>query len=126
MSTEANTSVQGPLAQLDRASGYGPEGQGFESLGVRHNEIVKTVSFFFVTEHLRNQVLFSLHRSIIKKLPTAHRKIPVCCWFAWRMKPLPEGGGQPFTEPLVTPLMMNLLRQMYTISTGRMASRMNM
>ena len=33
--------------------------------------------------------------------------------------------NQPFTEPLVTPLMMNLLRQMYTISTGRMASRMN-
>ena len=25
----------GPLAQLDRASGYGPEGQGFESLRVR-------------------------------------------------------------------------------------------
>ena len=24
--------MQGPLAQLDRASGYGPEGQGFESL----------------------------------------------------------------------------------------------
>ena len=24
--------AQGPLAQLDRASGYGPEGQGFESL----------------------------------------------------------------------------------------------
>ena len=26
-----------PLAQLDRASGYGPEGQGFESLMVRHS-----------------------------------------------------------------------------------------
>ena len=24
-----------PLAQLDRASGYGPEGRGFESLGAR-------------------------------------------------------------------------------------------
>ena len=25
-----------PVAQLDRASGYGPEGQEFESLQVRH------------------------------------------------------------------------------------------
>lgn len=32
----------------------------------------------------------------------------------------------PFTEPAVTPLMMNLLRAMYTIITGRIASRMNM
>ena len=28
--------AHGPLAQLDRASGYGPEGRGFESLKVRH------------------------------------------------------------------------------------------
>ena len=35
-------------------------------------------------------------------------------------------GNQPLTEPAVTPLMMNLLRQMYTTTTGRMASRMNM
>ena len=33
---------------------------------------------------------------------------------------------QPLTEPAVTPLMMDLERMMYTISTGRMASRMNM
>ncbi|GEM_PF-2276143 len=29
-------SSNAPLAQLDRASGYGPEGRGFESLGARH------------------------------------------------------------------------------------------
>ena len=29
-----------PLAQLDRASGYGPEGRGFESLTAYHPEIV--------------------------------------------------------------------------------------
>ncbi|SUZ69335.1 uncharacterized protein METZ01_LOCUS22189 [marine metagenome] len=27
---------QAPLAQLDRASGYGPGGWGFDSLGARH------------------------------------------------------------------------------------------
>ena len=27
-----------PLAQLDRASGYGPEGRGFESLTAYHRE----------------------------------------------------------------------------------------
>ena len=37
-----------------------------------------------------------------------------------------DTGNQPLTEPAVTPLMMNLLRQMYTTTTGRMASRMNM
>ena len=50
MSTEARATVQGPLAQLDRASGYGPEGQGFESLGVRHRSPVfeKAQVIFFV------------------------------------------------------------------------------
>ena len=37
-----------------------------------------------------------------------------------------DTGNQPLTEPAVTPLMMNLLRQMYTTTTGRMASSMNM
>ena len=32
-----------PLAQLDRASGYGPEGQEFESLRVRHYMPLHTV-----------------------------------------------------------------------------------
>ena len=31
-----SVSASAPLAQLDRASGYGPEGQEFESLRVRH------------------------------------------------------------------------------------------
>ena len=31
--------MHGPLAQLDRASGYGPEGQGFESLMLRHENL---------------------------------------------------------------------------------------
>ena len=33
---------QAPLAQLDRASGYGPEGRGFESLTACHPETVAT------------------------------------------------------------------------------------
>ena len=37
-----------PLAQLDRASGYGPEGQEFESLTARHkkNTIPRGMVFF--------------------------------------------------------------------------------
>ena len=38
----------------------------------------------------------------------------------------PFSENQPFTEPAVTPLMMDLERMMYTTSTGRIASRMNM
>jgi len=34
-------------------------------------------------------------------------------------------GHYPFTEPAVTPLMMYLLRNIYTTTTGRMARRMN-
>ena len=40
-----------PLAQLDRASGYGPEGRGFESLTAYHPEIVgyqRFQGFFFL------------------------------------------------------------------------------
>ena len=37
-----------PLAQLDRASGYGPEGRGFESLTACHPEIVVTRNDFGV------------------------------------------------------------------------------
>ena len=33
-----------PLAQLDRASGYGPEGQEFESLAACQSEIIRTLS----------------------------------------------------------------------------------
>ncbi len=36
-----------PLAQLDRASGYGPEGRGFESLMVRQRHRTRSVPFFF-------------------------------------------------------------------------------
>ena len=36
-----------PLAQLDRASGYGPEGRGFESFMARQKkETYNYVSFF--------------------------------------------------------------------------------
>ena len=34
-----------PLAQLDRASGYGPEGRGFESLTACHPETVEIKRF---------------------------------------------------------------------------------
>ena len=33
---ENHAFIRVPVAQLDRASGYGPEGSGFESLQVRH------------------------------------------------------------------------------------------
>ena len=36
------------LAQLDRASGYGPEGQGFESLGACQKPRNRKVSGFFL------------------------------------------------------------------------------
>ena len=43
-----------PLAQLDRASGYGPEGREFESLRVRHLSPTDRVGgAFLVTESHR-------------------------------------------------------------------------
>ena len=40
--------LQVALAQLDRASGYGPEGRGFESLMLRHEDTaILAVSFVF-------------------------------------------------------------------------------
>ena len=38
------------LAQLDRASGYGPEGQGFESLTARHSATGYPLWRFFCSE----------------------------------------------------------------------------
>ena len=40
------------LAQLDRVSGYGPEGQGFESLTARHKKTRshESVTLFFLYE----------------------------------------------------------------------------
>ena len=40
------------LAQLDRVSGYGPEGQGFESLTARHKKtrLHESVTLFFLYE----------------------------------------------------------------------------
>ena len=35
------------LAQLDRASGYGPEGRGFESSCARQRQIERFVFFWF-------------------------------------------------------------------------------
>ena len=37
-----------PVAQLDRASGYGPEGHGFESSSARQNKKFTLVVSFFV------------------------------------------------------------------------------
>ena len=45
------------LAQLDRVSGYGPEGQGFESLTARHKK----------TRLHESVTLFFLYGSIIKE-----------------------------------------------------------
>ena len=44
------------LAQLDRVSGYGPEGQGFESLTARHKK----------TRLYESTTLFFFYDSIIK------------------------------------------------------------
>ena len=35
-----------PLAQLDRASGYGPEGWGFKSSTARQTHIIRTLRRF--------------------------------------------------------------------------------
>ena len=52
-----------PLAQLDRASGYGPEGRGFESLMVRQR-------------HRRSRCLFSFPRD---SEPEADARFPPAC-----------------------------------------------
>ena len=41
-----SVSASAPLAQLDRASGYGPEGQEFESLRVRHYNALANARVF--------------------------------------------------------------------------------
>ena len=43
------------LAQLDRVSGYGPEGQGFESLTARHRKtrLYESTTLFFLYETLK-------------------------------------------------------------------------
>ena len=38
-------SIYAPVAQLDRVSGYEPEGQGFESLPARHSKTLDIVEF---------------------------------------------------------------------------------
>ena len=47
-------SIYAPVAQLDRVSGYEPEGQGFESLPARQNEVITSVItlFFCVTKSI--------------------------------------------------------------------------
>ena len=47
-----NVSRKAPIAQLDRAFGYGPKGLGFESLWARHYDNLRTLykikgSFYF-------------------------------------------------------------------------------
>ena len=45
------------LAQLDRVSGYGPEGQGFESLTARHKKmrLHESVTLFFFCEIIKKE-----------------------------------------------------------------------
>ena len=44
-------SIYAPVAQLDRVSGYEPEGQGFESLPARQNKVITSVvALFFCSE----------------------------------------------------------------------------
>ena len=48
------------LAQLDRVSGYGPEGQGFESLTARHKKTRSHESvtlFFFIKLLIKDKTL---------------------------------------------------------------------
>ena len=52
-----------PLAQLDRASGYGPEGQGFESLTACHPETRINQGFpgFAISERISSEQRFREH-----------------------------------------------------------------
>ena len=45
-----------PVAQLDRASGYGPEGHGFESSSARQNKVhsLEWALFFCVKKNLKS------------------------------------------------------------------------
>ena len=47
-------SIYAPVAQLDRVSGYEPEGQGFESLPARHKKkySISYTSFYYVLKKL--------------------------------------------------------------------------
>ena len=56
--TKTNPALTGRcalLAQLDRASGYGPEGWGFESLGVQCRRPRESAGSFFDRERLRGE-----------------------------------------------------------------------
>ena len=76
MSVEAMSRKQGPLAQLDRASGYGPEGQGFESLRVRHEKPRLSndrCGFSFVLQ--LNTLYYKYFRRIEDGILTAHPEL---------------------------------------------------
>ena len=49
-------SIYAPVAQLDRVSGYEPEGQGVESLPARHKEQynISCAVFYYVSEISRD------------------------------------------------------------------------
>ena len=57
------------LAQLDRASGYGPEGQGFESLMLRQFDKTLLNSRVFVFSHNVSNVCFA-HRNFVAPCPS--------------------------------------------------------
>ena len=47
------------VAQLDRASGYGPEGRGFESCHAHLsvNELLQTCGSFFIIKVVKNIII---------------------------------------------------------------------
>ena len=69
------------LAQLDRVSGYGPEGQGFESLTARHKKTrlyESTTLFFFYDCIIKYETARDSNKEALKTvrwtvLPTRQR-----------------------------------------------------
>ena len=57
-------SIFAPVAQLDRVSGYEPEGQGFESLPARQNKVITSVITLF----------FCVKRQTGTRTPTRRRR----------------------------------------------------
>ena len=66
------TNIHVCLAQLDRASGYGPEGRGFESSSARTKKCYDCSTSFFVFRYIcyhyiSAQQLFLIHKKQVQK-----------------------------------------------------------
>jgi len=82
-----------------------------------------TISWCFPEQYISTWSVLSWRTPQTVQCIAIHTK-RVCCSIL--QQTLMFFKHYPFTDPAVTPLMMNLLRQRYTTITGRMASRINM